>query len=272
MTAMINLIEFWKKYKIGFAYTKPSDYATKRSINIIPIEERKEIEDRILKTNDIHPELLPSPYCGDIDPSNSDKKVYIVSLNPGVSMLDHYAERGNNKDSKKFFAEMVNNLRQNPTNKKYPNTFINPEFGWHSSSVYWRNRLNEIIGSFAVKNHTWNVDTIFSWLSQRITLLELYPYPSKSSPKFSYKEQCVKLMIDFIIQDLIPLTHNSKKKILVIILRRGDFFKSEILKSMPTFRERDYPNLIIYHNNLAQTALLNTKSEGGAALRKFWNL
>jgi len=198
-----------------------------------------------------HPDLWPSPYCGDL----RNGEIFILSLNPGFD-CDYYYE----KDVEVKQA-LKNNLSQNLTNEKYPFFVLNPRFSWIGGAKYWLKKLNQIIQKIK-QDKNMNYSDILSSLSKKIVALELVPYHSKSFYFPKYQElPSVKKMLSFLNDVIIPGTKEGRYTL--IILRKG----KELQKSnLITKQEND--NLIIYEGWECRSASLGEKSNGGNAIFK----
>ncbi|MBE6360048.1 MAG: hypothetical protein E7059_01170 [Treponema bryantii] len=198
-----------------------------------------------------HPDLWPSPYCGDL----RNGEIFILSLNPGFD-CDYYYE----KDVEVKQA-LKNNLSQNLTNEKYPFFVLNPRFSWIGGAKYWLKKLDKIIQKIK-QDKNMNYSDILSSLSKKIVALELVPYHSKSFYFPKYQElPSVKKMLSFLNDVIIPGTKEGRYTL--IILRKG----KELQKSnLITKQEND--NLIIYEGWECRSASLGEKSNGGNAIFK----
>jgi len=167
------------------------------------------------KTQKFHLGLIPIPFLGNIKKA----KVYVLSLNPGLTPVDYYAETYDNKIKK----ERKRELRQQKFNTDYPFHFLNPEYSW--SSRYWHSRFSKIVeelsGQLSSRQKIAYIRAL-KRVSQRITCLELVPYHSKSfhlSRKVIEELQSVKLMRAFVNQYVY---RKAVKGDAIIVVMRGD--------------------------------------------------
>ena len=70
----------------------------------------------------LHTGLYPCPYSGNV----LKAKIYILTLNPGFSPLDYYAETYDSDTRKK----RIRDLKQRKFDPDYPWPALNPKFCW----------------------------------------------------------------------------------------------------------------------------------------------
>lgn len=210
----MGLIEFWKKLDIKkktFVHPEDEDYIENLEENYTTIN----CYDDYINNNStfradehkFHFNLIPIPYIGDIKKA----KIYILMLNPGFEILDYYAE---SKDNELKYS-LINNLRQENFDPKYPFIFLNPKFLWHGGGRYYENRFKELIEK--AKGDTY--DKQLSQVAKKVAVLQLVPYHSKNYkqsekplPKSSNRIQ------NFVMNELLP----KAGKEIEIIFVRGD--------------------------------------------------
>lgn len=198
-----------------------------------------------------HPDLWPSPYCGDL----RNGEIFILSLNPGFD-CDYYYE----KDVEVKQA-LKNNLSQNLTNEKYPFFVLNPRFSWIGGAKYWLKKLDKFIQKIK-QDKNMNYSDILSSLSKKIVALELVPYHSKSFYFPKYPElPSVKKMQSFLNDVIIPGTKEGRYTL--IILRKGKELQE---RNLITKQEND--NLIIYDGCECQSASLWINEKAKEAILK----
>lgn len=198
-----------------------------------------------------HPDLWPSPYCGDL----RNGEIFILSLNPGFD-CDYYYE-----SVAEINQALENNLSQNFTNEKYPFFVLNPRFSWIGGAKYWLKKLNPIIQKIE-QDKNMNYSDALSFLSKKIVALELVPYHSK---KFNYSKYpelpSVQKMLSLLNDVIIPGTKEGKYTL--IILRKG-----RDLQEKKLITEQENENFIIYKGMNCLSALLGEDSDGGSAILK----
>ena len=81
----------------------------------------------------LHIGLLPEPYIGNL----ANAKVFVLTGNPSWGDHNYYSEYG----VPAFRAAKIRNLRQENESEAYPNVYLNPRYGWHGGSDYWRKKF-----------------------------------------------------------------------------------------------------------------------------------
>lgn len=199
-----------------------------------------------------HPDLWPSPYCGDL----KNGEIFILSLNPGFD-CDYYYE-GNDEVKQ----ALEKNLSQKLDNEEYPFFVLNPRFSWIGGAKYWLKKLNPIIKNIQEKDKNISYSDILSLLSKKIVALELVPYHSKIFKYSKYSElPSVKKMLSFLNEVIIPGTKEGKYTL--IILRKGKNLQEKNL-----IPKQANDNFIIYKGMNCLSASLGEDSNGGSAILK----
>ncbi len=202
------------------------------------------------KTSNLHLDLLPQPYIGDLKQAD----IFILSLNPGLNPSDYYAE----SEVLEFRKALIGNLRQDKLDKDFPNIFLNPNFSWHSGFNYWYGKLEGVILQLVKgKSYLSRRETLRE-LSRRIAFLELIPWHSMNMAG-GMKNKLVRLessrlIVDYVVKELKP--RSEKNDCLLIVVRGADYWK---LKN-----END--NIVVYEKGQNRTASLSPSSKGGDAI------
>ena len=198
-----------------------------------------------------HPDLWPSPYCGDL----KNGEIFILSLNPGFD-CDYYDE-----SVAEVKQALEKNLFQNLTNEKYPFFVLNPRFSWIGGAKYWLKKLKPIIQKIE-QDKNMNYSDVLSFLSKKIVALELVPYHSK---KFNYSQYSelpsVKKMLSFLNEVIIPGTKEGKYTL--IILRKGKNLQEKNL-----IPKQANDNFIVYEGAECQSASLRVNLKARGAILK----
>ncbi|MBQ8280923.1 MAG: hypothetical protein IJZ25_00800 [Lachnospiraceae bacterium] len=158
----------------------------------------------------IHTSLLPQPLAGDLD----NGKVFLCVLNPGFVNEDYF-------DESIVKHELMKQLKQEDPSmfwlkKEYENT---------GGGKYWRKKFDQQNKNFSLvesilkeyrKNkimvHGVDItkEDVFMMLSKIVVDLELIPYHSEKGPKFQYKLDSAKKMMDYVHKELIPEGRNDR--------------------------------------------------------------
>ena len=198
-----------------------------------------------------HPDLWPSPYCGDL----RNGEIFILSLNPGFDCDYYYESVAEVKQA------LEKNLFQNLTNEKYPFFVLNPRFSWIGGAKYWLKKLKPIIQKIE-QDKNMNYSDVLSFLSKKIVALELVPYHSK---KFNYSQYSelpsVKKMLSFLNEVIIPGTKEGKYTL--IILRKGKNLQEKNL-----IPKQANDNFIVYEGAECQSASLRVNLKARGAILK----
>lgn len=199
-----------------------------------------------------HPDLWPSPYCGDL----RNGEIFILSLNPGFD-CDYYYE--GNAEVKQVLEK---NLSQKLDNEEYPFFVLNPRFSWIGGAKYWLRKLNPIIKNIQEKDNNLSYSDILLLLSKKIVALELVPYHSKIFKYSKYSElPSVKKMLDLLNEVIIPGTKEGKYTL--IILRKGKDLQGKNL-----IPKQANDNFIVYEGAECQSASLWVNQKAREAILK----
>lgn len=196
---MEELIKYWNRLDLSSKpYVHPDDkkihdYSYRPSTT----EEYVSSHEFWESTGLFHTNLLPMPYAGSL----RDAKIFLLLLNPGLSLADYYAEA----TSKEFVADLTRNIIQDNTDLAYPFLFLNPKHLSHPGGQYWFKKLKPYIADISKAQNMSYVNAL-SYVSKRIAILELVPYHSKifKSSKSTKNLESVMQMKEFIKRYLLP--------------------------------------------------------------------
>jgi len=194
--------------------------------------------------NKLHTGLYPSPYSGNV----LKAKIYILTLNPGFTPMDYYAETYDENTKRK----RIRDLKQRRLDPDYPWPALNPQFCWSGGWRYWMGRLNDIAIELSKKRGI-RFPAALKYLSKRIACLEYVPYHSKSfglSDSIIRKMRSPHLMLEFVRSYVVPKAREDKA--IVIATRHADKW------DLPNHR-----NIIEYKGSQSRGAYLNLNSPGG---------
>lgn len=199
----------------------------------------------------LHFSLIPVPYAGDL--ARAD--IFILQLNPGLNLIDYYAELC----VPKFRKRLESNLRQQFGKVEFPFLYLDPEFCWHSGFAWWEGKFREIARRLAdEKFHGHYLDALRD-LSQRLASLELVPYHSISFAEHRALRHLASVRQARLFACGELANRAAPEDATVIIIRR--------------LRDWDVPNnkkIIRYPRRLWRGASLGSKTPGGKAiLRKY---
>ena len=122
--------------------------------------------------NKLHLDRIPIPYVGDL----SKASIFILTLNPGHELADYYFEF----EDDAYRQALVNNLKQENLDPKFPFFYLNPQFSTTGGYSYWFPEFKEVITRLMVK-YKMTFDDAHSKLAQKVAVMELVPYASVDS-------------------------------------------------------------------------------------------
>lgn len=194
---MTELVKFWKKIDLSSKpYIHPHDSAlTLEHCHTYIDLENYVANDFWVKKGLFHVNLIPIPYMGDLNSA----KVFILTLNPGLSLSDLRAE----ETSPDLVEALKRNLIQKGLDSKFPFLFLNPSYLWHAGGSYWLKRFERYILEVMKKKKLSYLDSL-SYISKKIAVLELVPYHSNNFQhnKLIKALESVNQMKSFIYRDL----------------------------------------------------------------------
>jgi len=171
-----DLIAFWNQMDFSSGpYVHPEDKATiEERFKVAGLTTLEEVERSIdeLKWNNnkLHTQLLPQPYKGDL--KNAD--TFILLTNPGASPIDYYAQH----KVADFRQTIIGQTKQSNTEF----TGLNPKWYWTATFQWWRPKFEKLVIQMVKKEWASNYAEALKQIRTRIAVVELIPYPSKSSP------------------------------------------------------------------------------------------
>ena len=175
-------LDFWNKADLKFSedgYTHPCDNISKKYIqkNIKNYEDYiKFLMEGKLKSSDLHLNLLPQPYHGDL----KNAKVFILLTNPSVSANNYYAE----KEDIEYRKSLWDTLRQTRRNNEIvQHMFLDPKFAWTTGFTWWERKLRDVANEILKKSKKiHNYSEALEELSKTVASIELVPYHSRYAP------------------------------------------------------------------------------------------
>lgn len=251
----MKLLNFWNNFDY---INKPFVYSEDKVYLKNHINDYNNYNDLISNSNfgfinkGFHINLLPVPYVGDI----LNAKIYILMLNPGFCILDCYAE----SYSEEYCKLHIANLKQKLNSDEFPFYALNPKIIWHNGGQYWTNKFKDIIELIS-NDHNYSFTDSLSYLSKRVSMLELVPYHSKSfslSANIINKLYTVQLMKNFLKDYVIPKV--IKNEACIICTRASTQWELQ-----DTLND----NIIVYKGALNRSASLSKGTEGYKKIVEF---
>ena len=120
----------------------------------------------------LHLNRIPVPYVGDV----SKASIFILTLNPGHELADYYFEF----EDDAYRQALVNNLKQENLDPKFPFFYLNPRFSTTGGYSYWFPKFKEVITRLMVKCEI-TFDEAHSKLAKKIAVIQIVPYTSVDS-------------------------------------------------------------------------------------------
>lgn len=265
-----DLIKVWREDKlIQPPYILKADFNIfQRSYSKIVVNDKEEYEN--LNQNEkkyaIHAGLLPSPFGGNLE--NAD--IFLLYLNPGFHPCEYEFEMSN----KPFKNSLIKQIRQNNAKIDFPFISLNPDFSGHPGFAYFADNRSGIlkrersnlrhIGNYLINSKRKefiemdSIDIAYKYLSNRIAILEYFPYHSKNynHDKLARDLESSRLIVDYAQSVLVPKA--KRGKILIVCTRKA------LKWNLP-----NHKNIIIYDKSWCQSASLSLKSPGGIAIKAF---
>ncbi|MXX93570.1 MAG: hypothetical protein F4Y63_09025 [Chloroflexi bacterium] len=162
--------------------------------------------------NQLHLNRIPVPYVGDL----SKASIFILTLNPGHELADYYFEF----EDDPYGQALVNNLKQENLDIKFPFFYLNPRFSTTGGYSYWFPEFKEVITRLMVK-HKVTFDEAHSKLAQEIAVIEQVPYASvNSKPLESLSDELCsrRLAMQYVKNHVRPKVLSSNA---IAIVQRG---------------------------------------------------
>ena len=202
-----------------------------------------------------HLSLVPSPYVGDLHKA----KIFVLSLNPGLSFEDYYAEMC----VQKFRDRLKKTLVQDLDGVEFPFIFLDPEFCWHGGFRWWERKLRGVIRMIAEDRFNGRYLDALRDVSKRLASLELIPYHSASFKAAS-------------LIRILPSAREIKcfaQAALPRDVERGDKTVIVTRKVNEWDLHTSSRNLVLYEGAAeAQAARLDPKSPGGKAILRRYGI
>jgi hypothetical protein len=174
---------------------KNSPYILREDLNAI-----KEFNKKAKKEHKIKHNILPQPFIG----SPKTAKVILLSLNPGYSPKDKYAE-----DHVKGFKQA--NLQSYNFKNKFAFYLLDDRFKNTSAYNWWYKHLKEVIKVWGIKR-----------LGKELLCIEFFPYHSL---RFKYSRKLKTLSQDFTLwlvkQAMLKNQH-------IVIMRSARLWHSQV--------------------------------------------
>jgi hypothetical protein len=199
------------------------------------------------RSRQVHLGLLPVPFAGDLERS----EVFLLLLNPGFKAADYFSEFNNPS----FAAAIRGNLKQKPVDPKYPMIYLNPAFADTGGYLYWRHKLAGLLDRARLQ-HGWTLTQALSYFSQKIAVLEMFPYHSATfglSPRVLSGLNSVRLMRDFVGDIVRPRAR--ARDATIVITRQANYWGLEPDR-----------NIVVYSGAATRSAHLSLESLGGRAI------
>jgi len=198
----------------------------------------------------LHLGLFPQPFCGNLVTA----RIFVLMLNPGLGYGDYFAEY----ETPGFKIALVAGLRQEFDVTHPSFMYLDPRFAFHSGFRWWHDKFQAVIGNVAGERKI-PFAQARRLLADQLASVELFPYHSRSFEDHGHWLRdlpSVKLVRDFVQNDLIPRTERGEA--LVIVTRKAKEWR--VLAS---------ENVVVYGAGEAQAAHLSPESRGGEKILEF---
>jgi hypothetical protein len=178
--AIEEFIAFWHQFDFSAPpFTHPADKALfehpahSKKINLRPPKSPADWVD--WTSPDVRPlvqlSLLPMPMCGDLRTAD----IFICLLNPGLAASDFYAEANHPE----YQVRLQNAIaQQRSAVDEYPFFWLDPDLCWTGGAAWWSRKLQSVVAE-AARRWGCEFSEAARRISQRIAVLELFPYHSK---------------------------------------------------------------------------------------------
>lgn len=195
----------------------------------------------------IHLGLIPQPFCGNVGKAT----IYLLFLNPGLGPSDYYGEY----EVPAYRKALLNNLKQNFSDKQPSFMFLDPRFAWHEGFQWWHGKLRSVIEEMSNRFNIPYAEAR-SLLADQLASIELFPYHSasfKDADNWIKKLTSVQLARSFVHDYIVPRAKSGKA---IIIATRA----------VKMWDLPEHPNIICYEGGHARAAHLSASSKGGKAI------
>ncbi len=203
--------------------------------------------------NELHFNLLPEPYVGDI----KNATIYILLLNPGFSIADYYVE---SKDDLR--QSILNSIKQEFKDEEYPLIWLNPKYLWTPGGQWTERKLKDLICHVKETNENYSYSDALKHVSKKVAIIQLVPYHSKSFGlgKRMMKMESVNRIKKFVKNDIIKKA--EKDKACIIQTRSISEWNLNLHKD-------NTKNIIIYDRGQRRSASLSEKSPAWEKMKEF---
>ena len=160
----MNLLNVWREWEIGSPpyILKGDDVLLSRAgadsrIAVYPSWESYTQRDEFGRPGDIrlHLNLIPIPFVGDL----ARARIVVLLLNPGLEPDDYFAEF----TVPGFRDRLLDNLRQEFKNPRYPFVYLDPALSWHSGYRWWHGKFQGLIAAEISKAESGQMNNVIAW-------------------------------------------------------------------------------------------------------------
>lgn len=177
------LVTHWRSFLCDIdaprATAHPDDERHDKTIRSRPHSSLKALDYRSIYSQgdrELALDLLPQPFAGYLRRS----KVILCALNPGLDAADFSAEM-----CADYRNELLSTTHQKLHDREFPNLHLNPEFHWTPGSIYWRDKLANVLAKISENSRNDAYDAM-RVASQGLAILNLIPYHSVGRPSARY--------------------------------------------------------------------------------------
>lgn len=202
--------------------------------------------------DELHFNLLPEPYVGDIKSAN----IYVLLLNPGFSIADYYVE---SKDDLR--QSILNSIKQEFREEEYPLIWLNPKYLWTPGGQWTERKFKDLIYHVKETNENFSYNDALKHVSKKVAIIQLMPYHSKSFGlgKRMMRMESVSRIKRFVEKEIIK---KSKENKACIIIARS-------YKDWGFGNKSTNENIVIYEGSKARGASLSKNSSAWSVMKKF---
>lgn len=170
--------------------------------------------------------IFPEPFIGRIN-----SPIVLLSLNPGFDKQDI-------ENHKEFYFKTVlkNNLEHKPN--QYEFYYLDPKLSHTKGSLWWNKKLKPLLEIFDKKI-----------ISDKISVIEYFPYHSKSYKKTKHILESQKYSFDLVRMAI-------KRNAIIIVMRSEKIWLNAVpeLKKYNYYKLNSPQNVILSKNNLGESA------------------
>jgi len=229
--------------RVGVEKIRASSYVTHASWD--EYIQSKDVDRK--RDSRLHLGLLPQPFHGPI----TRAKVFILLQNPGLDPADYYAELVHQG----FRQPLIDGYRVDR-----PFFFLDDRFAWHSGFRWWNRKLSKVISAVASHRGISRTEARQA-VAEQVAAIELVPYHSRDgvSDAAERRLRSVELARSFVMDVVLPRALQGECG--VVVARRAK--KWAIPPS---------PNVVVYEQDMARSAPLGPKTQGGALILRMLNV